>query len=204
MLIRTASLLALAFPLAALPMLAQSAQPPAQSSQSQSGQTQPQKEKKVWTNDDLSQLTGFVTTASAAPAPASAGAPDAQAASGQDGDKPLSNEQDPKWYRSKLEPLRAQLTDLDGKVKDIEDALNNPIDGKNAIKINQQAPNFPKQDQDPGYQEKRPDDRIFGNQTVRPQDQLTVLKQKRDAIQQQIDDLESLARRNGINPGDIR
>jgi len=190
-----ACLMALALPLAALPASAQSAQ---------SGQTQQQKdkEKKVWTNDDLSQLTGFVTTASAAPAPAPA---DAQPAAAQDGDKQLSNEQDPKWYRSKLEPLRAQLADFDGKIKDIEDALKNPGDnGKNAIKINQQAPNFPKSDQDPGYQEKRPDDKIFGNETVRPQDQLTVFKQKRDAVQQQIDDLESLARRNGISPGDIR
>ncbi|HMD32582.1 MAG TPA: hypothetical protein VKG84_11785, partial [Candidatus Acidoferrales bacterium] len=116
----------------------------------------------------------------------------------------LPPEKDPKFYRAKLEPLRKQLADVETKISTIQDALANPIDGKNAIKINQQAPSLPPQDQPPDYQKNRPDDSIYGNQVVRPQDQLVVYQQKRDALQQQIDDIEAQARRNGIDPGDLR
>jgi hypothetical protein len=159
-----------------------------------------QKAKKVWTNDELSDLSGINITTATATQTAEPAAADAAA-----GDKKeLPPEKDPKWYRSKLEPLRAQLSDLEAKIADIENKLKNPIDGKNAIKLGQQAPNLPKIDQPADYQAKRPDDSIFGNEVVRPEDQLVVYKQKRDAVRAQIDDLEALARQNYIPPGDIR
>jgi hypothetical protein len=163
----------------------------------------PQAAKRVWTNDDLGELTGVVTTASSTP---SGGAADAQANAAPDdrAKKDLPPEKDPEVYRKKLEPLRAQLAQTESKIKEMQDAIDHPIDGKNAINLNQQAPNLPKADQPADYQEKRPDNAIFGNQVVRPEDQLVVYRQRRDALRQQIDDLEAEARKNGIDPGDIR
>jgi len=163
-----------------------------------------QKSKKVWTNDDLGDLSGIQITTAAASQAQPTGTPSGDAVSVSGDKKELPPEKDPKWYNAKLTPLRAELTDLDAKIANIENALKNPIEGKNAIKINQQAPNLPKIDQPSDYQAKRPDDTIFGNQVVRPEDQLVVYKQKRDAVSAQIDDLEAMARRNGIAPGDIR
>jgi hypothetical protein len=93
---------------------------------------------------------------------------------------------------------------VEAKIKEIQDALNNPYEGTNKVKLNQQAPNFPPQDQQPGYQKKRADDSIYGDQVVKPQDQLKVYEEKRQQLQQQIDDLEAQARQNGISPGDLR
>jgi len=205
---RTAAcLFAIAF--GAAPALAQTSQPvPAQSTGTKNQQQKPA--KKVWTNDDLSELTGnFGVTTATATLPTSVSESGTGAASGSGATAPgqskdLPPEKDPKVYRAKLAALRAQLDDLDAKIKQTQDAIDHPIDGKNSIKLGQQGPNFPKQDQAPDYQQKRPDDSIYGNQVVRPQDQLTVYKQKRDAVQQQIDDLEAQARQNGIAPGDIR
>jgi hypothetical protein len=175
---------------------------------SQTSKNAPQKSKRVWTNDNLDELsgTGGVTTAAAtvpsegaatpvAPAPAAAAA----AAPGQ-----LPPEKDPKTYRAKLEPLRKQLADLDAKIKQMQDAIDHPVEGTNKIALKQPGPNLPPQDQPPDYNKKRPDNAIYGNEIVRPQDQLEVFEKQRQQIQQQIDDLEAQARQNGIAPGDIR
>jgi chaperonin cofactor prefoldin len=182
------------------------AQAPETAQTSQTSKNAPQKSKKVWTNDNLDELssTGGVTSATAtvssegaataaAPAPASAAAP------GQ-----LPPEKDPKTYRAKLEPLRKQLADLDAKIKQMQDAIDHPVEGTNKIQLKQPGPNLPPQDQPPDYNKRRPDNSIYGNEIVRPQDQLDVFEKQRQQVQQQIDDLEAQARQNGIAPGDIR
>jgi len=196
----------LALAVAAVPALAQTAQSSQTAPPAQTVKNQPQTPKKVWTNEDLSELRGGVTSATAEAAPTEGEAKgEAQAQPAAAGkEAPLPPEKDPKTYLAKLEPLRKQLADVEAKIREIQDVTDHPIDGKNAIKLNQQAPNFPPQDQAPGYQKSRPDDTLYGNQVVRPQDQLTVYEQKRDQLQQQIDDLEAQARQNGISPGDIR
>jgi hypothetical protein len=199
-----AGLLALA--VVAAPAAAQTAQSSQTAPPSQAAKNAPQAPKKVWTNDDLSELRGGVTSATAEAPRAEGGAPGEAAAPTAAAGKEakLSPEKDPKTYLAKLEPLRKQLADLDARIKGMQDGIDHPIDGKNAIKLNQPAPNLPPQDQPPGYDKKRPDDALYGNQVVRPQDQLKVYQQQRDQIQQQIDDLEAQARDNGIPPGDIR
>jgi hypothetical protein len=193
-------MLALAVGAVAVP--AQAAQSSQTAPPPQTANNSAQKPKKVWTNDDLAELRGGVTSATAEVPPADAGAqaPAAPAEKAKD----LPPEKDPKIYREKLDALRKQLADLDAKISGIQDALDHPIDGKNAIKLNQPSPDFPQQDQQPGYQASRPSDSLYGNQVVRPQDQLKVYQQKRDEIQQQIDTLEAQARDNGIPPGDTR
>lgn len=195
-----AGLLALA--VAAMPAAAQTDQSSQAAPPSQAAKSAPQAPKKVWTNDDLAGLRGGVTSATAEipPGEGAAGAPPEAAGK----EAKLPPEKDPKTYLAKLEPLRKQLADLDAKIKDMQDKTDHPIDGKNAIKLNQPAPNLPPQDQPPGYDAKRPSEALYGNQIVRPQDQLKVYQQQRDEIQQKIDDLEAQARDNGIPPGDIR
>ena len=195
----------LALALGAVPVAAQTAQSSQTTPPSQSVKNPVEKPKKVWTNDDLAELHGGVTSATAEAPPAEGGAQaEAQAPAAEGKEKPLPPEKDPKVYRAKLDALRKQLADVDAKIKEIQDAIDHPIDGKNAIKLNQQAPDFPPQDQQPGYQKNRPNEAIYGNQTVKPQDQLKVYEQKREQLQQQIDDLEAQAGQNGIAPGDIR
>jgi hypothetical protein len=189
----------LAFGLAALPAYGQTSQP---AQAQQPAQKAPQKAKKVWTNDDLAQLPANAPVSTATAAAAAGEAKEAAAAPGKE--KELPPEKDPKVYQAKLEALRKQLADLDAKIKSIQDALSDPIKGTNKINVAQDAPSLPPQDQPPDYQKNRPDNQLFGNEIVRPQDQLAVYEQQRQAIQQQIDELESQARKNGLNPGDIR
>jgi hypothetical protein len=196
----------LALAIGAAPALAQNAQaPPSPQAAEKPAQKPPQKPKKVWTNDDLAELrsTVQITTASAAPASEGAAEGEATAAAAAPGaEKTLPQEKDPKYYRSKLAPLRQQRDQLDAKIKEIQDALSNPYQGTNKISLTQPAPNMP-----PGAEQggpPRPDDSLYGSQVVTPKDQLAVYQKQRDDVQRQIDDLESQARSNGLDPGDIR
>jgi len=194
----------LALALGAAPAFAQSAQaPPAQQTPEKPAQKPQPKPKKVWTNDDLAELQGIhITTASATP-PAEGAAGEGAAATAAPGkEQPLPDEKNPEYYRKKLAPLRQQRDQLDAKIKEIQDALNNPYKGTNSISLTQPAPNMP-----PGAEQggpPRPDNNLYGNEVVTPKDQLAVYQKQRDQVQQQIDDLESQARQNGIDPGDIR
>jgi len=199
-----AGFLALAFGAASSLAVNAQAPPPSQTPE-KPAQKAPEKPKKVWTNDDLTELRSSVqitTAAATSPAegPAVGEATPAAAAPGKE--KALPQEKDPKYYQSKLAPLRQQRDALDAKIKGIQDALDNPVEGTNKINVTQQAPKMP-----PGTEQGGPpraDNSIYGDQVVRPKDQLEVLQKQRDAVQQQIDDLETEARRNGIDPGDIR
>lgn len=159
----------LALGLAAFPALAQAPQ-------TQPSQKPSPKPKKVWTNDDLEALRGGVSTPVAAPA-----APAAEAAqAAPEKPRPLPQEKDPKYYRSRLEPLRKQLADVEAKIKETQAALNDPFRGTNAVVLAQPTP------------------------VMRPEDQFAAYEKQRKELQQQIDDLEAQARQNGISPGDIR
>jgi hypothetical protein len=195
----------LALAMGTAPIFAQTSQdaPPAQSTQ-KPPQKASEKPKKVWTNDDLADLrsTVTITTASATPAAEGEAAGEAQAAGavpGKEVEPPP--EKDPKYYKSKLDPLRKQLAEVDAKIKEIQGAISNPYQGTNKININQQAPSNPSQGPEPPN---RPDDSLYGNQIVRPQDQLAYYQKRHDELQQQIDDLENQALRNGLNRSDIQ
>jgi uncharacterized coiled-coil DUF342 family protein len=139
---------------------------------------QPEKKaKKVWTNDDLDSLRGGPRGVSVA---SSAGATAATEETGASKEKPAQTEDPAKKYREKLVPLRAQLDQIDAQIKEVRGQLSNPFKGTNAVDL--QHPSA----------------------TMRPEDVLKNLEQKRREIQQQIDDLEEAARRSGISPGDIR
>jgi len=197
----------LAFAIGAAPVLAQSsasAEKPAQKPQ--------EKPKKVWTDDDIAGLRDkvIITTASAAPAPEGAeaageagAAPAAGAAAAASGkEKELPPEKTAKFYKAKLDPLRKQLADTEARIKEIQDALDNPSKGTNKINVTQQAPPGPPSQ--PDSYPPRPDNSIFGNQIVRPQDQLSYYENQRRDLQQKIDELEAKALENGLTRGEIQ
>jgi hypothetical protein len=161
---------ALALSLAAAPVQTPSAQQPPQ-----------KKAKKVWTNDDLDLLQG---RSSGAGGSASGAGVAGGAAAGEEKpggkDKPLPSEKDPKTYREKLIPLRAQLEQVDAKIKQMRDQLTHPIESGNAVDLR------------------------HASADLRPEVALKELEQKRLDIQQKISDLEDEARRNGLSSGDIR
>ena len=172
--------------LAALPASGQ-ASPAATSQQpsQQPAQKPPQKAKKVWTNEDLESMSpgSPVSTASATSAAAPAeGTEAAQPGEEKSAAKPkvLQPDQDPKVYREKLDALRKQLDDLDAKIKSTQDAMDGSKGGSNAINLNQPTP------------------------TLRPEDQLAGFEKQRQSVLQQIEDLETKAKQNGISPGEIR
>jgi hypothetical protein len=194
----------LALAIVAAPIFARTSQtsPPSQTAEKQP-QKPAEKAKKVWTNDDLAELrsTVMITTAAAAPSEgAEAGEAQAPGAvPGKEGQLPP--EKDPKYYKAKLDPLRKQLAEVDAKIKEIQDAISNPYEGTNKVSLTQQAPAMPSQGPEPPT---RPDDSLYGNQIVRPKDQLAYYQKRHDELQQQIDDLETQAVRNGLNRGDIQ
>lgn len=157
----------LALSLAAAPSQAPSAQKPPE-----------KKAKKVWTNDDLDSLRG-----SAPRGPGAgeiSGGPAAAEEQPAGKEKPLPQEKNPKTYREKLLPMRAQLEQLDAQIKRTRDQMANPVLGSNAVDLRHTSV------------------------TMRPEVALNQLEQKRQQLQQKISDLEDEARRNGISPGDIR
>lgn len=145
---------------------------------------QPEKKaKKVWTNDDLDALRGGapgVTVASTAAAAAVTEETAEKKETGEKKEKPEQKEDPVKKLRDKLLPLRAQLDQIDAQIREVRGQISNPFKGNNTVDLKHVSA------------------------TMRPEDVLKSLEQRRQGIQQQIDDLEEAARRSGISPGDIR
>ena len=196
----------LALALSAVPALAQSSQsaPPPQSTEKPAQKPQ-EKPKKVWTDDNIGQLSDVpITTASATPtAEAAKAAGDTGAAPvAAGGTEKLPPEKTPEFYKAKLAPLRQKLAETEAKIKEIQDAIANPYNGTDKINLKQQAPPGPPSE--PGSNPPRANNSIYGDQLIKPQDQLTHYEKQRDELQQQIDDLEAQAIANGLHRGDIQ
>lgn len=177
-------MLALGF--AALPAYGQTSQPTQSEKPAQTEKQKPaQKAKKVWTNEDLAELSPNSPVSSATatlPAEGAAGGDAAQPGADKQAAKTaqLPPEKDPKTYKDKLGALQKRLADVEARIKSTQDAMNGSQGGSNAINLSQPTP------------------------TLRPTDQLEALEKERKDIQQQIEDLESQAKQNGLSPGDIR
>lgn len=196
-----------ALALSAVPALAQSSQSasPPQSTEKPAEKPK-EKAKKVWTDDNIGQLSDVpITTASATPAAGSekaGGETGAAPAAGAPGAKEkLPPEKTAEYYKAKLEPLRQKLAETEAKIKEIQDAIDNPYKGTDKVNLNQQAPPGPPSE--PNSNPPRANNNIYGNELVRPQDQLTYYEKQRDDLQQQIDALETQAIANGLHRGEI-
>jgi len=188
---------------------------PPQQTPDKPDQKKQEKPKKVWTDENIGQLSGVnITTASATPAAEgekkqgeAAAAGEAGAAPAAGGAAPAKKELPPektaKFYIDKLTPLRAQLAEAEARIKQIQDGMSNSAgSSSNHINTTQQGPPGPPSD--PNSQPPRPDNSIYGNQIVRPEDQLAYYEKRRDTLRQQIEDLEAQAISNGLTRGEIQ
>jgi len=150
---------------------------------------------KVWTNDEVEVLTrtGPVSIAEAesapeAPAPAAAEGEAAPAAEGaaegaaeavaEEG-KPLPpKEQDPEYWRKRLQPLRDELTKVEQQIQQLRSGQNQAA--SNAVSLKNDAPG------------------------VDVADTIRRLERKREDLLRQIDDVQAEARRAGVPPAWVR
>src|SRR3989454_12507188 len=133
--------------------------------------------KKVWTEDDLNSLKSRVSVVgspSKSPKTSQKLPQDNQAAAS------LPPEKDPAWYRGQLPPLRAQIEEMDAQVRKLKEVQG----GKETSDAGRRAHGF--------------------DLPMNAQDRTEVLEKRKRELQAKVDALEDQARRNGLNPGDLR
>jgi len=159
-------------------------QPPAANSQSAPPQQQPKPApppKKVWTNDNIDELHGHGGVSVVGNgAPAATPANGANTPGTSAGQQPLPKEKDPAWYRKQLAPLYTKLDQLSAALANAQSAVSGDTRGSATVSMD-----------------------ATGNAAT-PQQQVAALQQQQQQVQAQIDNLEDLARHNGIEPGALR
>jgi hypothetical protein len=151
------------------------------SKQENSSQTpssgKPGKPRKVWTEDDLNALKANVSIVGNL-----SGTRGTLQKKPQAGTAPalLPPERDPAWYGRQLAPLRAQIELIDAEIRKMKGVQGG------------------KETSDAGRQYNGVD------LPLNPQDRIEFLGKKKREFQDRVDALEEQARRNGINPGDLR
>jgi len=170
---------------AAAPAAAQSSQQPAAASAappvSSTPAAQPQpapianaKPSKVWTNEDLGKLSGDGVSVVGKPA-----SPNTSSTSAKP--RGYSMEKDPNWYRKQLQPLQAEIDQLNTQIEKTKAFLSGDhVNDTSGTVLAYYG--FP------------------GN----PQDQLKKLEARRDKDVAKVDDLLDRARHNDIPPGALR
>jgi len=153
------------------------AQPPAQ--QNSSGNSAAAKSanpKKVWTEDDLNSLkTRVSVVGDPSKSPKTSQAPPQNSRAAAS----LPPEKDPAWYHRQLSPLRAQIEEMDAQIRKLKEAQGG------------------KETSDPG--------RRYGlHLPMNTQDRIEVLEKTKRELRAKVEALEDQARRNGLNPGDLR
>lgn len=169
----------------------------------------PPRKGAVWTNEDIDRLrarqrinvvgTGAGAAAETPAKPAGEGAAAGEAPAGEAGEeesaaeeetpeaekpKPLPpREQDPEYYRDRLRPLRDELAQVNRRISDLQRSVQTGGGGAGGGGVGLL------QSSDAG---------------VDPRDRLAQLQRRRDELQRQISSIEAEARRNGLNPGQIR
>lgn len=131
-------------------------------------------EKKVWTEEDLVALRGI--------------SPVMDSGSRAIGEAPRAGEsstrytkfKDPRWYREKLEPLRAELERTHTELRRLRSALKSGKGGTNGIDLDQDT------------------------EGINPESAITLFVRHRAEILRQIDAIEDLAQKNEIPPGELR
>ena len=132
------------------------------------------KPAKVWTNEDVGKLSGDGISVVGKPA-----SPNTSSTSAKP--RGYSMEKDPNWYRKQLQPLQAEIDQLNTQIEKTKAFLSgdNVNDTSGTVLAYYGFP---------------------GN----PQDQLKKLQARRDKDVAKVDDLLDRARHNDIPPGALR
>jgi hypothetical protein len=137
------------------------------------------KPKKVWTNEELSTVSGGISVVG--DASASSPAPSSKKSAGDDahGEGSVKDKQAAS-YRDELQQLRAQLEATDKKINDTRNFKGDNTSAAGGINMNK------------GY-------------SMTPiEDQIKQLEAQKKQIQDKIDAVQDEARKNGIEPGQLR
>ena len=133
------------------------------------------KPAKVWTNDEINNLTkdsGVSVVGKDAARNAS---------STSTRTKGYSMEKDPAWYRRQLQPLQEEIARLDVQIEKTKAFLNGD-------KVNEPMTSY----------------HAFYSVPGNPQEQLEKFEAKRNKDSAMVNDLLDRARHNGVEPGDLR
>ena len=152
----------------------------AKATTAQDSSQQKKKSKKVWTNDDVSKINGNVSVIGGAQEGSSSSTSSSSENSSKDPSAQSSREKQLAGYRDKLRGLRAQFEEMDKKISELRNFKGDNSSASGGINMNQ------------GY-------------SMTPvADQIKQLEAKKAQLQDQIDSVESEARKNGFDPGDLR
>jgi chromosome segregation ATPase len=134
------------------------------------------KPKKVWTNDEVSSLNGNVSVVGSAPASSTSltAKPGDNSSSGDSRAKQIAR------YRDQIRPLRQQLEITEKQLSDVRNFKGENSSSSGGINMSQ-------------------------NYSMTPvEDQVKQLEAKRKDLQKQIEAIEDEARKNGVEPGQLR
>lgn len=175
--------------LAAVPCLAQSqdpnagtsspSKPAAPAAEAQSA-TSPDKKppKKVWTNEDMGSVHGTISVVGGEkPSPST----HTDRVSPQDSGRPNDlHQQQIDKYRNQIQQIEAQIESIDKRIAQLRNFKAEDASPSGGINPNQ------------------------GYNMVPLEDQVKQLEEKKKQLQAKIEDIENEARKNGIDPGDLR
>jgi len=147
----------------------------------QSNQSQP---KKVWTNDDLDQLRSRGLISIVGQEATEAAAPAAARSAPAESNAPVyeSRLQDPDWYAQKAAELQVELDMREAALREQQTAMALAVEGVTQPGIDMNKPNA----------------------GVTPDAGLAVLTARVQDVQNQLDELNDLARQNNVSPGVLR
>lgn len=176
------------FALLALPCVAQtqdssghtpSTEKPAKPPSAGQPATQPEKKppKKVWTNDDIGSIGGAISVVGN-PAPSKSD-PDRKK-SGDSGASTDLRRRQIANYRNQIRQFQSQMEVIDARIAQLRNFKGENTSPSGGINIDQDYNMVPLEDQ------------------------VKQLEEQRKQLQKRIDDLEDDARKNGIDPGDLR
>jgi hypothetical protein len=139
------------------------------------GDSARKKPKKVWTNDDVSSLGGAISVVGD-----SNSTPDSSAK--QDSNPSAASARDRKVaaYRDQLRQLQTQLDVTGKKLSDLQNFNGNNASGSGGVNVHQHYSMTP----------------VAG--------QIKQLEEKKKQLQDQVDAVQDAARKDGIEPGELR
>jgi DNA repair ATPase RecN len=135
------------------------------------------KPKKVWTDDNIGSAKGNVSVVGDANSSSQNSAEKRPAASGAAGEARQNQIQ---HYRDQIQQYRDQIDAIDKRIDQLKNFKAENTSPSGGINMNQ------------------------GYNMVPVEDQVKQLEDKKKQLQSKIDDTEVEARKNGIDPGDLR
>jgi len=158
---------------------ASGASKPAATSANAPSPTSPDKKppKKVWTNEDMGSVHGTISVVGDEKSPATRTDRGNSQASNPSNDL---HQQQVDRYRERIQQIQGKIESIDKRISQLKNFKAEDSSPSGGININQ------------------------GYNMVPLEDQVRQLEEKKKQLQAQIEDIENEARKNGIDPGELR